>query len=165
MRCEETQIRLATYALGELAPEERRQVYAHLRECAVCQAALARTDWLAAALMKADAPAVPAGLRERVMEAARTRRRAKIAAGWNPFKWWRMATAPMHAAAAVVLVVGLTVGLLMGWTFAPLRAKTTTIAQQDPLDAYRLDYLGDAPAGSLADSYLTLVVAANEGGR
>lgn len=36
-------------------------------------AALARADWLAATLVKTDAPPVPAGLHERVMEAARAR--------------------------------------------------------------------------------------------
>jgi hypothetical protein len=30
---------------------------------------------------------------------------------------------------------------------------------------YQIDYLGEAPSGSLTDSYLTLVSATNEGGR
>jgi hypothetical protein len=31
-----------------------------------------------------------------------------------------------------------------------------TAVQADPLAVYNLDYLGDAPEGSLADSYLAL---------
>ncbi|MFW6106933.1 MAG: hypothetical protein ACOC8H_02110 [bacterium] len=75
--------------------------------------------------------------------------------------------APMHAAAAAVLVIGLAVGLVMGWTTSPAGQTPPAQAtvQADPLDAYNLDYLGDAPSGSLADSYLTLVSATDEGGR
>ena len=75
---------------------------------------------------------------------------------------------PMHAAAAAVLIVGLAVGLVMGWTASPSTARTSATeatVRADALNAYNLDYLDEAPAGSLADSYLTLVVASNEGGR
>lgn len=165
MNCQEIRSRLAGYAEGRLSPDEREHVRAHLLGCASCRTALTHVDKVAAVLMYAENPPVPAGLTIRVMAAARSRQRVAATVCWNPLQWWRMAAAPMHAAAAVVLVAGLTVGLLLGWTSAPLIAQTTTVAQQDPLDAYRLDYLGDVPAGSLADSYLALVVATNEGGR
>jgi hypothetical protein len=99
------------------------------------------------------------------MAAARNRQREATTADWNLLKWWRMTSAPVHAAAVWVLVVGLTVGLVLGWTSAPQIVQITTAVQPDPLDMYQLDYLGDLPAGSLADSYLTLVVATKEGGR
>jgi anti-sigma factor RsiW len=157
MRCEDTQNRLTAYALGDLSAAERRQVYAHLRECVACQAALARTDWLAAALMKADAPPVPAGLRERVMGAARTRRRARIAADWNPLKWWRMTTAPLHAAVVIALVMGLTAGLSMGRTMLSGQDRSVaSVATADPLDMLSIDSLGVAPDDSLAATYVAL---------
>jgi len=165
MRCEEVQQQLRGFSTGELPMDVRQTVQAHLSECAACCAELAKVDALAGFLTGAQAPPVPAGLTIRVMAAARSRQRVAATVCWNPLQWWRMASAPMHAAAAVVLVAGLTVGLLLGWTSAPLIAQTTTVAQQDPLDAYRLDYLGDVPAGSLADSYLNLIVATNERGR
>ena len=164
-QCDEIQSRLAAYAEGRVSPAVRARIQDHLRECAACQGALARVDRVAAVLLRTEARAVPAGLTARVMEAAQNRHRGTSIACWNPLQWWRTAAAPMHAAAAVMLVAGLTAGLVLGWTSAPVTAQTTTAAEQDPLDAYRLDYLGDVPAGSLADSYLTLVVAANEGGR
>jgi len=62
-------------------------------------------------------------------------------------------------AAAAVLVFGLAVGSYMGWSAErpmPQAVTARTAVQADPLDAYNLDYLGDAPDGSLAGSYLAL---------
>ena len=73
----------------------------------------------------------------------------------------------MHAAAAAVLVIGLAVGLVMGWTTLPASQAPSAQAavQADPLEAYNLDYLGDAPSGSLADSYMALVSGRNGEGQ
>ena len=63
-----------------------------------------------------------------------------------------------------MLLVGLGVGLLMGWTSGPAVVSpdsAETTSQADPLDTYQLEYLGDAPEGSLADSYLALVSTGN----
>ncbi len=166
MRCEDIQTRLTAYALGELAPEERRQVYAHLRECVACRAVLARTDWLAATLAKADTPPVPAGLHGRVMEAARARRRARIAVDWNPFKWWRMTTAPLHAAVAIMVVIGLTVGLSMGRTMlSDQDGSVASVAATDPLDMLNIDSLGVAPDDSLAAAYIALASGRDKEGQ
>ena len=159
MRCEDIQTKVAAYALGELSPEESRRVQSHLRECAACRAVLARTDWLAAALSEAERPPVPAGLSARVMEAARARQRARTAADWNPFKWWRMTAAPLHAAVAIALAIGLTAGFYIGWTMLPGQDRAAPIqasTEADPLDLLNIDYLGDAPDDSLAGAYVAL---------
>jgi hypothetical protein len=80
-------------------------------------------------------------------------------------RWWRLTTAPMHAAAAAVLIIGLSLGVVMSWSSVSSSSQAQTAAQANPVDAYQIDYLGEAPSGSLADSYLTLVSATNEGGR
>ena len=168
MRCEDLQSRLEAYANGGMSPDEREAAAAHLRNCADCTRALARIDSLAAVLAQAKTPSVPSGLAVRVMAAARSRRPAMAEAGWNPVRWWRQVSMPMHAAAAAVLIVGLAVGLVMGWMARPstIQTQTTEAATQgDALDAYNIDYLGDAPAGSLADSYLALVSGRNGEGR
>ena len=157
MRCEDLRTSLSDYALGELSPAERRQAREHLRECAACRAALARTDWLAAALTKADSPPVPAGLHNKVMDAARSRQRARIAADWNPFKWWRMTTAPLHVAVAMMLVIGLSIGLSMGRTMLSGRDRSVaSVAAADPLNMLSIDSLGVAPDNSLAGAYVAL---------
>jgi len=168
MRCGEVLERLAAFSSGEFPTDIRRAMQTHLAECAACRAALARVDALAGVLASTRTPPVPAGLAARVMEAARSRRTSAAPVGWNPLRWWRLASAPMHAAAAAVLVIGLSVGLVMGWTSAPAvvaRDTAQPASQIAPLDAYQLDYLGEAPAGSLVRSYLALLSGQNGEGQ
>jgi hypothetical protein len=68
-------------------------------------------------------------------------------------------------AAAAVLVLGLAIGILMGldtWQNQAIQSPgKSQIAQAEPTSLYNLDYLNNAPKGSLADAYLTLVSATN----
>ena len=164
MRCEDVLKQLTAFSSGELSANVRQAVQAHLAECAACRAALAEVDALAV-LASGRTPPVPRGFAARVMVAARQRQETKPVAAWNLMRWWRLTSTPMHAAAAAVLIIGLSVGLVLGWTSATSPAQAEAAVQPDPVDAYQLDYLGEAPSGSLADSYLTLVSATDEGGR
>ena len=71
----------------------------------------------------------------------------------------------MKLAAAAVLVMGLAIGALMGrdtWQSPGIQSGgKSQMAQVEPTAIYNLDYLTDAPKGSLADAYLTLVSATN----
>ncbi len=71
----------------------------------------------------------------------------------------------MNLAAAAVLVMGLAIGALMGrdtWQSPGVQSGgKSQMAQVEPTAIYNLDYLTDAPKGSLADAYLTLVSATN----
>jgi anti-sigma factor RsiW len=163
MRCEEVQQQLREFSTGELPMDVRQTVQAHLSECAACCAELAKVDALAGFLTGAQAPPVPSGFASRVLSKARQRQEANPAA-WNLMRWWRVTSAPMHAAAAAVLVIGLTVGLVLGWTSVPSAAQATTV-QEDPFDAYQIDYLGEAPSGSLPEIYIALLSGRNEEAR
>jgi anti-sigma factor RsiW len=165
MHCENVQQRLNRFAAGDLPVADRHAVQAHLAECAACRAKLAELDALAGALVDTPTPPIPSGFASRVMAAARQRQEAQPVAVWNLMRWWRLTSVPMHAAAAAVLIIGLSVGVVMGWTSASPSGQAQTAAQTDPVDAYQIDYLGEAPSGSLAESYLALVSATNEGGR
>jgi anti-sigma factor RsiW len=167
MRCEDVTTRLDAYAAGELQPVLAAKLAAHLESCESCRQSLARLKRLVAVLGQASVPPVPVGFASRVMAQARSRRTAAASAGWNPLRWWRLVPVPMHAAAAAVLVIGLAAGLVMGWATLPASQAPPAQAavQADPLDAYNLDYLGDAPSGSLADSYLALVSGRNGEGQ
>ena len=167
MRCEDVLKQLTAFSSGELPVDVRQAMQAHLAECAACRAALAEVDALAGILAGAQPPPVPAGFAARVTAAARQRQEVEPLVAWNPLRWWRFVPAPMHAAAAAVLVIGLAVGLVMGWTtlLASQAPPAQATAGADPLDAYNLDYLGDAPSGSLADSYLALVSGRNGEGQ
>ena len=165
MHCENVQEQLNRFVAGDLPVADRQAVQAHLAECAACRAKLAELDTLAGVVAGMPTPPLPSKFASRVMAAARKRQEAQPVAAWHLLHWWRLASAPMHAAAAAVLIVGLTVGVVLGWTSAPSAARAETAAQVDPVDVYQIDYLGEAPSGSLADSYLTLVSATDEGGR
>jgi anti-sigma factor RsiW len=165
MCCENVLKQLTAFSSGELPADVRQAVQAHLAECAACQAALAEVDALVGVLASGRTPPVPRGFAARVIVTARQRQEAKSVAAWNLMRWWRLTSAPMHAAAAAVLIIGLSVGLVLGWASATSPEQAAAAVQPDPVDAYQLDYLGEAPSGSLADSYLTLVAATNEGGR
>ena len=167
MRCEDVTTRLDSYADGELQAAVAAKVTAHLESCESCRQSRQRLEQLAAVLGQASVPPVPAGFAARLMAKARSRHPAAASAGWNPLRWWRLVPAPMHAAAAAVLVIGLALGLVVGWTTSPAGQAPPAQAavQTDPLDAYSLDYLGDAPSGSLADSYLALVSGRNGEGQ
>ncbi len=71
----------------------------------------------------------------------------------------------MKLAGAAVLVMGLAIGALMGrdtWQSPGIQSVgKSQMAQVGPTTIYNLDYLTNAPKGSLADAYLTLVSATN----
>jgi len=165
MRCEAVQDHLIAFARGDSPPDERRALGAHLRGCPTCRLALGEVDPTAAALVRGQTPPVPGDFAARVMAAARRRRGADVFVDWNLLRWWRLTSTPLRAVAAAVLVFGLAVGLVMGWTSVPSPAQAPAAAQADPLEVYHLDYLGDAPAQSLTHSYLTLVSGRNGQGR
>ena len=168
MWCHDVQDNLKAYIDGAMAPEQRGAVEAHLQSCAACRAALERTDRLAVVLLGTKPPPVPAGFASRVMLAAKSRKRARSLVADNPWQWWKGISMPMRAAAAAVLIVGVSVGLLMSWAAGPPTAAPAgreVAAAADPLDAYHLDYLSDTPEGSIAEGYLALVWGGNEGGR
>ena len=64
-------------------------------------------------------------------------------------------------AAAITLIIGLVVGVLMGRdTWRPQQIQSAVklqAEQQDPEAIYNLDCMTEAPKGSLADAYLTSV--------
>ncbi len=168
MRCRRVRETFDAYRDGELPAVIREAVRGHLAACDRCREALARHTRLRAVLADAAGrtPPPPAGFANRVMCAARRGWSPRAAPlDWNPVRWWRQTRAPMRTAAAAVVVIGLCIGLLLGWTSAPSAPQAVAPAQADPVDTYQIDYLGEAPAGSLADSYLALVSATDEGGR
>ena len=169
MRCEKVRLKIDAYVSGELPPRVIVAIEQHLKACDGCRQAAAVARRLIALGQALPTPAVPDGFAQRVQAMARQRiaRPTPAASSWNLAAWWRLVPAPMHAAAAAVLVIGLAVGLVMGWTTLPTNQvpPAQATAQANPLDAYNLDYLGDAPSGSLADGYLALVSSPAQEGK
>lgn len=124
---------LAAFALGALEPGEARELSSHLATCAECRAYLAEIR-PGVDLLAASAPQLPPppGLRERLLATVNAEAERIVAAeaeAGAPRRRWRswrgLAARPATAiAAALVLVVGLGVGYLLGGTGG---TKTTTI--------------------------------------
>ena len=169
MRCDTVQKKLDRFARQELAPRLRESVEAHLRECEDCRRHLARQERLEAVLTSvSEPPAVPEGFGDRLMTAARQRQAARRPVPELRLLGQRWPSVPFgtRVAQTAVLAGGLLLGVIMGQqTWQSVHPATTKqTSQADPLAAYELDYLGDAPGGSLAQSYLMLTAASNDNG-
>ena len=179
MRCKTIQQKLDLFLAEELTATGRKQIQAHLQSCPDCRAELVRLKQLLA-LLKSDSaiPPVPEGFSSRLMAKASERLAARQPPETVParqsvpgslwrLRWLQLATSVgRRAAQAAVLAGGLLMGVLMGqrtWQSAhpsnPHRAL-----QADPVAVYELDYLSDAPAGSLTQAYLTLTRAPQRDG-
>ena len=136
-----------------------------VESCHDCQDALIGLRRLAAVLENAPAPPVPKGFAGRVMARACGRvgqRRPFWATVELPFRWWMESAFPLRVGTAAVLTLGLTVGLLMGWDTARGRAACGPAPEDaDLLAVYNVDYLEEAPSGSLAEAYLALASGRN----
>jgi anti-sigma factor RsiW len=134
---------------------------AHAASCPACSRKVESVIQIGAVL-RAAAPLlpVPEGFARRVMARAVARKTPvplRLAA-WRPsFAWWQEMDRPARAAAAAVLVFGLALGAMMGWDVTLNGCHALLPSDRpDALAAYSLDYLGDAPAGSLAQVVLTM---------
>ncbi len=109
MEREEVHELTPAYALDALGDAEEAEYEAHLRHCERCRSELAALQEAATALAYAAPPAAtPAGLRERILEQARSERPNVVP--MRP-RWALRATAAAAAAAAVAAVgVGIWAG-------------------------------------------------------
>jgi anti-sigma factor RsiW len=169
MSCEIVQNALKAYASGELPCNARRNVEQHIQACPACRTVLAEIDDLAAVLSCSENPPVPSGFSSRVMTLARSNNSCSDVEIWGPLLRWHMMSFPVRLAAAAMLVIGLSLGGLMGWSTLPDIGDTQNAAGavEEPRTAIaqiNLDYFNDAPKSSLAESYLALLSGQDNGG-
>jgi hypothetical protein len=170
MKCQTVREKLDLYMTQGLVTPVREAVEAHLRTCYQCRQELAGLEQLAT-LLKHDVaiPPVPESLSYRIMATARQRlsaRQSPETVPWNIYRWWSSFSFPMRAAGAATLAAGLLIGILMGQqTWQSVHSSNPPQAvQADPFVVYELDYLTDAPGGSLTQSYLMLTGAQKQNG-
>ena len=118
--------RLSAWLDGELAPEERLEVAAHLEVCEKCRRELAALERLDAALGSLDAP-TPARLAARVLDRLQPRRRY----------WWQ------SLAMAASLVLGIVLGGSLARDFYPYPVTSGNS------EVLALEEFHDFPQGSL----------------
>jgi anti-sigma-K factor RskA len=107
---------VAAYALDALDEDERRTYEAHLAGCEQCRAELAGLTGTAGALgLAADATEPPAGLRDRIVTAAREEGPSNVVAiGSSRRRRFALVGGVAAAVAAAVLAVGLYAALSGG---------------------------------------------------
>jgi len=176
MRCKAVRSKLDRLSRQELAPRARKRIEAHLSVCADCRRHLAAQERLAVLLTSLPKPpTVPEGFGDRLMAVARERQAARrpVPGSLWRLRWSsppgtdrRLVAVGRKATQAMALAGGLLIGVLMGqqtWRSAHPSISQQTI-EPDPVAVYELDYLTDAPGGSLVQSYLTLTNAPNHNG-
>ncbi len=165
MRCTTAQRRLEAYLAGELGGGEHARVEKHLAACAECAPALERARRLHERLGQKATPPLPAGFHARLMARARGRaeQRRRSERILRPFGGAPAMAAGLRAAVAAAVIVAFGIGALIGrdmWRGQePPEPQPAQVAEADPVRLYRMDYLADAPDGSLADAYVSLVSA------
>ena len=168
MLCADVQDKLDGYLGGDLEPETRGAIEAHLRGCSICAQALSQAGRVRAVLRQCMAPPVPGGFYERVMARARERRRLEPV--WlTASQRGRRVPVIWRAAVAAGLIVGLAIGVLMATDLRQQAVQETLLTveagEPDATNVYRLDYFGEAPTGSLAGAFASLVSLEETGER
>lgn len=161
MDCTRFKKRLHGYVDGAVPPALQAAMQTHAASCPTCRREVESLTQIGAVL-RAAAPLspVPEGFSGRVMARAAARKTPaplRLAAWLPSFAWWQEMARPTRAAAAAVLVFGLALGAVMGWDLNRNGASALPpAAKPDALAAYNLDYLAEAPAGSLAQVVMAL---------
>jgi anti-sigma factor RsiW len=170
VRCTSVRKNLSAYLDAQLSSAISAEMGTHLQCCAACRLAWLRLRQIGDLLRNVAAPPVPDGFVHRVLSQARRRVVCPPPAARASFDlvgYWRSVPLVQRAAAAAVLIVGLSTGLAMGWqTTGTQTANSSTAVRvtDDPLAVFNLDYLGGDPNGSLPRAYLTLVASDNRPG-
>lgn len=167
MKCNEVIALLDAYIAGELSPDKRAKVDLHVETCDDCLDVLERAKRLESILSETQVPPVPDHFASQVLVETKNRRKRKASA-WSIKSWWRTFPAPMRAASAAILLTGAVIGMAFGWKTAPVSSSAALVQVEkgEPVLAeYGLDALGDAPKGSLAESYQALLEGRNGKGR
>jgi hypothetical protein len=142
----------------------------HLQTCPSCRQALARARLLVELLQADPLPAVPQGFAERLVAQARLSGAIQSPARTSrPLRrWWTSVPTGQRVAAAALLILGLSAGMLMGWQTGQRKesqSQARSSAPEDSVTVFNLDYLGSTPEESLPQTYLTLVSAQGGNGK
>lgn len=163
MRCTTAQKKLEAYLGGELTQKERGRVEGHLACCAECARALERARQMRRTLREKPTPPLPTGFYSRLMARARKRatKRSWTRRILRPFGLPANMPAGLRVAAAAAVIFAFCIGLLIGldmWRAqAPWEAQSAQGAGAKLVSSYRIDFLAEAPEGSMTGAYVSLV--------
>ena len=140
----------------------------HLRSCESCAQELDRLTQLASLLREEVVPVVSSSLAARIVLQGQQQLSGRKRIHIPPVLWWDALPSYMRAAAVIVLMVGLSMGTLLGLSVskkAQDQAAASIRPETDPALAIHLDYFTDSPSGSPAQAYLALATPSSGEGR
>jgi anti-sigma factor RsiW len=161
--CTKNRKHLNAYMDGELPDQALREVERHLAGCPACLLELNRLRELAPLLEKDEVPPVPAGLSARILAEAAVRQKRKECQKTSGWQWREFLFQPwlVRGATTAALVVGLSVGALMGWTsyLRPDSVQWMIMATDEKAarNMYAFDVMGAEPRGSIEAATLALL--------
>jgi anti-sigma factor RsiW len=165
MRCRQVRKKLTAFLDAEISGTLQEHVGSHLQVCPRCGAAWARLQLLHRTLHANSAPSVPDDFVRRVlaqMSLLPVLSEPRVGGGRLSLRWQTFVSVVRYAAAAALLVIGVTGGLVLG---VQMRQRAEPLRPTEESAAvYNLDYLGSTPDGSLPHAYLTLVSASQQPG-
>ncbi|HEY7652447.1 MAG TPA: zf-HC2 domain-containing protein [Methylomirabilota bacterium] len=135
MTCHDARASLSAFLDEALAPDERREVEAHLEGCAECQRELDRLQQTVALLHRVEPARAPVGFVDRVAAAAR------------PRPWYRRAVAAVFLPLSVKLPVEVTALVMVALLAVYVFERTPTLQQAAREEASR----PERPSVQLAD--------------
>jgi predicted anti-sigma-YlaC factor YlaD len=170
--CEKIRKKLSAYVVRQLSDTEMSEIAHHLSHCSNCRAELQREERLVSILKTDKIPQLSPDLTTRILTQGRQRlegKRVLSRRSFLPYLYvWESMPGYMRAAAAVILIFGLTAGTLLGLSVSSEEeqpAEMIATLDSDPASIYHLDYFSDVPNGSLPQAYQTLSSVPTEGGR
>ena len=163
MRCEYVKQKLDRYLQGDLSERDSNEIKRHLSKCRDCSDVLYRLRKLEGVFKDTPIPPVPEGFTDCLMQ--RARRRQDSQKSPEPtvirlWEWFGRADLKKTAVAAAV-IIGLSIGLLMGVQTSRQSYKTQVAVSSVLVDAYHLDYLTEAPGNSLSRVYTQMISSRN----
>jgi anti-sigma factor RsiW len=167
MHCRYVKQKLDRYVQGDLPEPMSKKVEQHLHKCRNCADTLSRIKKLEGLFEDTPRPPVPEGFSERLMQCARQRQYLQqspepiIIRIWG----WFDRTGLKKSVAAAGVIIGLSVGLLMGLQTSRQYQQKQTVNQiasgSGLIDTFRFDYLTEAPENSLSQVYVQMIAGKN----
>ncbi len=164
MTCEHIRKNLFAYLDHELPEPVLGEIQSHLETCSACQAILDQHRKLASVLLETPAPQTPEDLSQRILAQAIQHPTQQIT-DLPISRKWHTGIFAQRVAAAAVLVIGLSLGTLMGrstWKKPTPPPNEQLVSLTDPIETYNFDYLTSAPQGSMEQAFLTLTSLSDE---
>jgi hypothetical protein len=130
MRCADFKEKGILYLYQELPQAEAAELQEHLTSCTTCRQSLAQLEKTRALMQQLETPAPSDLVLQNLVNAAMPQRRPRVTV-WDKIKQiWRLPLMPMPRWATVSAAMAITVVLVAGLYFLPLKRNPASVADE-----------------------------------